>query len=53
MTRGAIIFWSVIIGGYVWTVVEYCAGHPFDAFVLFLVTFSFHTFRNAVVEDAD
>lgn len=47
---GAIItFWSIVILGYLWAIVELSAGEPFDAFVLFIVTFFLHMYRSAIV----
>lgn len=49
MSVAVIIFWILIISGYVWAAVQVAAGEPFDALVLWAVTFSYQTYRNDVI----
>lgn len=51
MSKGLVTFWLVIVLGYAWSLVQLVANEPFDALVLFIVTFSFHSFRNAIIEE--
>jgi len=46
--RAAIAYYVIITLGYVWAFVQLPAGEPFDALVLFIVTFSFQTYRNEI-----
>jgi len=52
ITLAKIGFFGIMYLGYVWAFVEIIAGQPFDGLVLFLVTFTFHTYRNAVVYES-
>lgn len=46
-----LVFHTVIIIGYTWSFVQLVAHEPFDAGVLFIVTFALHTYRSAVVQE--
>lgn len=45
-----IIYYVVIVMGYSWSVIQLAAKEPFDAFVLFIVTFMLQSYRNAIRE---
>lgn len=51
MIKPELTYWIVIILGYTWAAVQFFASEPFDALILFLVTFSFQTFRDAIVRE--
>lgn len=47
--KSAVITYYVIITlGYAWAIVQLAAGDPFDAWVLFIVTWTFQCYRRAV-----
>jgi hypothetical protein len=49
VTVGKLTFWFIVVLGYSWAGFELFSGLPFDAAILFLVTYSFHVFRNAIL----
>lgn len=50
-TKTALItYYAILVLGYVWAFVQLGASEPFDAFVLFIITFSFQSYRNSVKE---
>lgn len=49
--KGLITFWLIIILGYFWALIQFITAQPFDAMVLFIVTYGFHVFRNAILKE--
>lgn len=43
-----ITYYTILTMGYLWTIIEIAASEPFDAIVLFAVTFFLHSYRDAV-----
>jgi hypothetical protein len=48
-----VVYYTVLTLGYVWAIVQLITKQPFDAWVLFIVTYSFHTYRNSVKKELD
>lgn len=48
-----ITYFALITLGYIWAGIQLVASEPFDAFVLFIVTFFLHSYRNAVPEQSN
>lgn len=50
-TLAEITYYLTLLLGYGWAVILVIAGQPFDALVLFWVTLSFNTYRNAIQKE--
>lgn len=49
--KAIITYYTIILVGYGWCLVEVLSLEPFDALVLFIVTFFLHNYRNNIVKD--
>lgn len=48
--RYVIIYWLLIITGCIWAFVEILSGEAFDALVLFIMTYTFHSYRKQILK---